>query len=100
MHLKNFSLYSTKPVNYILTPAYDLLSTKLVLPADSEELALTLNGKEKKIKKSDFVVAMNSIGLEDKIIEILFVCDDVLLVAAAHTVGKIDPGLERPKHER
>ena len=51
MHLKNFSLYSTKPVNYILTPAYDLLSTKLVLPADSEELALTLNGKEKKIKK-------------------------------------------------
>ena len=50
MHLKNFSLYSTKPVNYILTPAYDLLSTKLVLPADSEELALTLNGKEKKIR--------------------------------------------------
>ena len=70
MHLKNFSLYSTKPVNYILTPAYDLLSTKLVLPADSEELALTLNGKE--IKKSDFVVAMNSIGLEDKIIENVF----------------------------
>ena len=62
MHLKNFSLYSTKPVNYILTPA----------PADSEELALTLNGKEKKIKKSDFVVAMNSIGLEDKIIENVF----------------------------
>ena len=72
MHLKNFSLYSTKPVNYILTPAYDLLSTKLVLPADSEEVALTLNGKEKKIKKSDFVVAMNSIGLEDKIIENVF----------------------------
>ena len=72
MHLKNFSLYSTKPVNYVLTPAYDLLSTKLVLPADSEELALTLNGKEKKIKKSDFVVAMNSIGLEDKIIENVF----------------------------
>ena len=72
MHLNNFSLYSTKPVNYILTPAYDLLSTKLVLPADSEELALTLNGKEKKIKKSDFVVAMNSIGLEDKIIENVF----------------------------
>lgn len=72
MHLKNFSLYSTKSVNYVLTPAYDLLSTKLVLPADSEELALTLNGKKKKIKKSDFVVAMNSTGLEDKIIENVF----------------------------
>ena len=43
MHLKNFSLYSTKPISYALAPAYDLLSTKLVLPADSEELALTLN---------------------------------------------------------
>ena len=72
MHLKNFSLYSTKPISYVLTPAYDLLSTKLVLPADSEELALTLNGKKKKIKKSDFVVAMNSTGLEDKIIENVF----------------------------
>ncbi|MFR2070700.1 MAG: HipA domain-containing protein [Bacteroides nordii] len=66
------SLYSTKPGYYVLTPAYDLLSTKLVLPFDSEELALTLNGKKKKIRKSDFVFTMQSAGLEDKIIDNIF----------------------------
>lgn len=69
MHLKNFSLYSNKPDMYVLTPAYDLLATKLVIPEDSEELALTLNGKKKKVKKTDFVTAMQSTGLENKIIE-------------------------------
>ncbi len=50
MHLKNFSLY--KPANeYILAPAYDLLSTKLVLPDDKDELALTLNERKRKLKK-------------------------------------------------
>ena len=72
MHLKNFSLYSTKPYNYVLTPAYDLLSTKFLLPFDSEELALTLNGKKRKISKSDFVTAMKLTGLENKIIENIF----------------------------
>lgn len=41
MHLKNFSLYK-KIKETTLTPAYDLLSTKLVIPEDTEELALTL----------------------------------------------------------
>ncbi|KIO43533.1 HipA domain-containing protein [Sanguibacteroides justesenii] len=72
MHLKNFSLYSIKPYNYVLTPAYDLLPTKLVLPLDSEELALTLNGKKRKIGKSDFVMAMKLTGLENKIIGNIF----------------------------
>ncbi|WP_293739931.1 HipA domain-containing protein [uncultured Parabacteroides sp.] len=69
MHLKNFSLYSNKPDIYVLTPTYDLLATKLVIPEDSEELALTLGGKKKKIKKTDFVTAMQSTGLEEKIIK-------------------------------
>ena len=38
MHLKNFSLYSLNPGVYGLTPAYDLLSTALVLPEDTEVL--------------------------------------------------------------
>ena len=53
MHLKNFSLYSPagEPV---LTPAYDLLNAFISNPADDEELALTLNGKKKRIKDADF----------------------------------------------
>ena len=58
MHLKNFSLYSRNQGVYGLTPAYDLLSTALVLPEDTEELALTLNGRKRKLRRSDFVQAM------------------------------------------
>ena len=72
MHLKNFSLYSVRKGTYALTPTYDMVSTALVMPEDTEELALTLNGKKRKIKRSDFVNAMHSSGLEDKIIEKMF----------------------------
>ena len=71
MHLKNFSLY--KPANeYILAPAYDLLSTKLVLPDDIDELALTLNAKKRKLKKSDFNHLLNTYKIDEKVIENIY----------------------------
>ena len=71
MHLKNFSLF--KPTeNYMLTPAYDLISTSIVMPEDDEELALTLNGKKKKIKREDFDKAMSDSGMDEKSITNLF----------------------------
>ena len=72
MHLKNFSLYSPQQGVYTLTPAYDMLSTALVMPEDTEELALTLNGKKRKLKKADFVMSMRASGLDEKVIENLF----------------------------
>lgn len=71
MHLKNFSLYSPSG-NYMLTPAYDLLSTTIVMPDDKEELALTLNGKKKRINREDFEKAMRESGLEEKSISNMF----------------------------
>lgn len=71
MHLKNFSLY--KPANeYILAPAYDLFSTKLVLPDDKDELALTLNAKKRKLKKSDFNNLLNTYKIDEKVIENIY----------------------------
>lgn len=71
MHLKNFSLF--RPVdNYMLTPAYDLISTSIVMPEDDEELALTLNGKKKRLKRIDFETAMRASGMDDKAIVNLF----------------------------
>jgi serine/threonine-protein kinase HipA len=67
MHLKNFSLFKPS-TNYILAPAYDLLSTSIVMPDDDEELALTLNGKKKKIKREDFEKAMLDSGMDKKAI--------------------------------
>lgn len=71
MHLKNFSLYRPAD-NYILTPAYDLLSTVLAMSEDDEELALTLNGKKKRIRRDDFEKAMRENGMKDNAIAKLF----------------------------
>lgn len=68
MHLKNFSFYK-KIKETTLTPAYDLLSTKLVIPEDTEELALTLNGKKRKLKRPDFDNLLKTMKVEDKVIE-------------------------------
>lgn len=71
MHLKNFSLYRPAD-NYMLAPAYDLLSTALAMPEDDEELALTLNGKKKRIRRDDFEKAMLENGMKDNAIAKLF----------------------------
>ncbi len=56
MHLKNFSLIETSPKSrvYVLSEAYDMLPVNLVIPADTEQLALTLNGKKNNIHRKDF----------------------------------------------
>ncbi len=69
MHLKNFSLLEKPELGYTLCPAYDLLATALVNPADKEELALTLNGKKRKLKYNDFLVAFETSGLSKKVLD-------------------------------
>jgi serine/threonine-protein kinase HipA len=69
MHLKNFSLLETLDGKYTLAPAYDLLATALVNPADKEELALTLNGKKSKLKYTDFLKAFETSGLSKKVLD-------------------------------
>ncbi len=72
MHLKNFSLLQQPASGMALAPAYDLLATALVNPADEEDLALTLNGKKNKIRKSDFIQAFNASNLDAKQQEQIF----------------------------
>ena len=72
MHLKNFSLIDNSDMGYILSPAYDMVASALVVVGDTEELALTLNGKKKEIKKKDFVEAMARFHIDNKAIENIF----------------------------
>ncbi len=68
MHLKNFSLYETS--NTIrLTPAYDLLNAAIINPKDDEELALTLNGRKKKLQRDDFIKSAATLGIEGVVVE-------------------------------
>ena len=66
MHLKNFSLYQPSG-DVRLTPAYDLLNVAIANPSDDEELALTLNGKKKKLRDSDFEKAFETCGIPAKV---------------------------------
>lgn len=68
MHLKNFSLIETEEGSneYVLSAAYDMLSTNVVIPADPEQLALTINGKKQNIRRKDFPVFAEAIGINDK----------------------------------
>ena len=72
MHLKNFSLYAPNTTEHVLAPAYDLVNTLLVIPEDNEELALTLNGKKRKLTRHDFETAMLSSGLNAKVVSNIF----------------------------
>jgi serine/threonine-protein kinase HipA len=69
MHLKNFSLYEAQDGKIRLTPAYDLLNVAIVNPSDEEELALTLNGRKRKIEKDDFVKAAETLGIAKTTVE-------------------------------
>jgi serine/threonine-protein kinase HipA len=66
MHLKNFSLLEQPGLGMTLSPVYDLVNTALVNPTDEEEMALTINGRKRKLTKNDFVAAMNTLHVEEK----------------------------------
>ncbi|MFZ4545480.1 MAG: HipA domain-containing protein [Saprospiraceae bacterium] len=53
MHLKNFSMLRSDQ-GWVLSPAYDLLNVKIILPKDDEDTALLLGGKKKKFNKGYF----------------------------------------------
>lgn len=65
MHLKNFSLMRNEDDEILLSPAYDLLSTKLLIPKDKEDLALTLNGKKNNLRKKDFDLFGDKLGINE-----------------------------------
>jgi serine/threonine-protein kinase HipA len=65
MHLKNFSMIAGSS-GWILAPSYDLLNVAIILQEDTEELALTLDGKKKKLKKAHFEKLAKGLELTDK----------------------------------
>lgn len=72
MHLKNFSMMRRNE-NWIFAPAYDLLNVAVVNPEDTEELALTLSGKKRKLKREHFETFGQQLGLNERQIKGTFV---------------------------
>ena len=63
-HRKNFSLLTSEKGIVALSPVYDLVSSRLVIPEEDEELALTINGKRNRLNKKDFLCFAENIGID------------------------------------
>lgn len=72
MHLKNFSMFEKQEGQFSLSPAYDLVSTMLVIKNEPEQMALTLNGRKKKITKKDFEALAINLSITEKQVENIF----------------------------
>ncbi len=113
MHLKNFSLYDVGQ-GIRLTPAYDLLNAAIINPKDDEELALTLNGRKKNLKREDFIKAAQVLDIPpvvvtrlidkyirlqskfEKIIKDSFVCREL----QDKYIDMLKKRLDRLKHDK
>ena len=75
MHLKNFSMLTKTEGLCGLSPAYDLVSTRLLIPEslDAEELALPMNGRKRRLTKHDFVALAESLKIPPIVVDRTFV---------------------------
>jgi serine/threonine-protein kinase HipA len=92
MHLKNFSLIETHEGSgqYVLSPAYDLLPVNVIMPEDTEEFALTMNGKKRNLHRNDFLVFADACGLGRKPAERML---DKLVSMRLHLATMIEQSL-------
>ena len=67
-HLKNFSVIYSETGAIRLAPAYDIVCSKLVIPAE-EDFALTLNGKKNKIDADDFAPFRAYLNIPEKAVK-------------------------------
>lgn len=87
MHLKNFSVLHSSNGILELAPAYDLLATQLINPADKEETALTINGKKSKLQLQDFYILADTLGIPQK-------ARDNALVRVCKSIGAMQQFVE------
>ena len=64
-HTKNYGLLR-QDHGYRLCPAYDLVNTRLIIPEDKDETALTIHGKKNHLKKVDFEALADHFKLSSK----------------------------------
>jgi serine/threonine-protein kinase HipA len=71
MHLKNFSMWLSD-IGWVLSPAYDLLNVKIILPKDMDDTALLLGGKKKNFNQKYFTQFGQVLKLNDKQIKSVY----------------------------
>jgi serine/threonine-protein kinase HipA len=90
-HRKNFSLLTSEQGTVALSPAYDLVSSRVVIPEEDGELALAVNGKRNRLGRADFLAFANHLGIaaayaEGKIVDLLALGDEFLKMTSNSTL--------------
>lgn len=87
MHLKNFSMI-LGDYGWTLSPAYDLINVKIILPKDQDDTALKLGGKKKNFNKAYFDRLGEVLELKEKQIGSVYIKLKPWLVNATHLIEK------------
>ena len=66
-HVKNYSVIYNEEGLVRLAPAYDLVCSRIVIPQEPDESALTIQGKKTRIKRKDMDLFAESLGVPEKI---------------------------------
>ncbi len=90
-HRKNFSLLTGEEGTVALSPAYDLVSSRLVIPEEYGELALTVNGRRNRLWRTDFLAFADHVGIaatyaEGKIADLLDLRDEFMKMIGDSTL--------------
>lgn len=99
MHLKNWSLLGP-PGSQILSPAYDLLPTRILVD-DPEESALPINGKKNRIRRLDLLELAANLRISHKVAMISIDRQAKTFVAMMDVMPSpwVDPGQARRLRE-
>ncbi|OGF50895.1 MAG: hypothetical protein A2231_00955 [Candidatus Firestonebacteria bacterium RIFOXYA2_FULL_40_8] len=66
-HAKNYSIIYNEEGFVRLAPAYDLVCSRIVIPGESDESALTIIGKKNRIQRKDMDNLAGYLGIQEKI---------------------------------
>jgi len=66
-HLKNFSMLEADDGSLRLSPAYDIVCSKAVIPKEGD-CALTLNGKSDRLRRRDFETLGETLKIPQKVV--------------------------------
>ena len=88
-HLKNFSINYTNMDDIRLSPAYDIVSSKLLIPGE-EDAALSVNGKKNNLRKGDFLAFAAKYNIPEKITANILDKKQLILDAIADSQLTVD----------
>ena len=66
-HVKNYSVIYNEEGLARLAPAYDLVCSRIVIPQEADESALTIQGKKSRIKRKDIDLLAEYLGIPKKV---------------------------------